>query len=164
MRRKGGRPSTATQTPRGGMPAGPEYGNTDSGDQFRQLQLIQPTEIRSLLFAQAAVLCEGQTEVGALPRWWNNARTAGLPDLGATNVSFVGVDGHNSYRAYIRFLDAYGTPWVIVSDGRSGIALGRGRDAPPGAAAGGRGRRPPCRQFLAIFAPATPNRGACPWP
>jgi hypothetical protein len=60
-----------------------------------------------LLFAQVAVLCEGQTEPGALPRWWNNARTAGLPDLGAANVSFIGVDGHNGYRAYIKFFDAY---------------------------------------------------------
>ena len=56
------------------------------------------------------------------------------PDYGDANshVSFVGVDGHNGYRAYIRFLDAYGIPWVIVSDGRFGIAFGRGRDAPPG--------------------------------
>jgi hypothetical protein len=95
----------------------PDYRDADSRDQPRQLQLIQPAEIRSLLFAQAAVLCEGQTEAGALPRWWNNARTAGLPDLGVTNVSFVGVDGHNGYRAYIKFLDAYGIPWVIISDG-----------------------------------------------
>jgi energy-coupling factor transporter ATP-binding protein EcfA2 len=94
-----------------------DYGDANSGDQFRQLQLMQPAEIRSLLFAQAAVLCEGQTEVGALPRWWNNAHAVGLPDLGITNVSFVGVDGHNGYGAYIRFLDAYGIPWVIVSDG-----------------------------------------------
>jgi energy-coupling factor transporter ATP-binding protein EcfA2 len=95
----------------------PDYGDAGSRDQFRQLQLMQPAEIRSLLFAQAAVLCEGQTEAGALPRWWNNAHAAGLPDLGITNVSFVGVDGHNGYGAYIRFLDAYGIPWAIVSDG-----------------------------------------------
>jgi hypothetical protein len=95
----------------------PDYGTADSRDQFRQLQLVQPAEIRSLLFAQAAVLCEGQTEVGALPRWWNTARTAGLPDLGATNVPFLGVDGHNGYGPYIRFLDAYGIPWAIISDG-----------------------------------------------
>jgi energy-coupling factor transporter ATP-binding protein EcfA2 len=95
----------------------PDYDDPGSREQFRQLQLIQPAEIRALLFAQAAVLCEGQTEPGALPRWWNNARTAGLPDLGAANVSFIAVDGHSSYRAYIRFLDAYGIPWAIISDG-----------------------------------------------
>jgi len=93
------------------------YADPGSRDEFRQLQLIQPAEIRSLLFAQAAVLCEGQTEPGALPRWWNNARTAGQPDLGAANVSFIAVGGHNGYRAYIRFLDAYGIPWAVVSDG-----------------------------------------------
>jgi hypothetical protein len=60
----------------------PDYADPGSREQFRQLQLIQPAEILALLFAQAAVLCEGQTEPGALPRWWNNARTSGLPDLG----------------------------------------------------------------------------------
>lgn len=118
----------------------PGYDDPASRDQFRRLQLVQPAEIRSLLFAQAAVLCEGQTEPGALPRWWNNARTAGLPDLGAANVSFIAVDGHNGYRAYIRFLDAYGIPWAIISDGpalRKGSKLsqdmeklGRWPDAP----------------------------------
>jgi energy-coupling factor transporter ATP-binding protein EcfA2 len=102
----------------------PDYDDPGSREQFRQLQLIQPAEIRALLFAQAAVLCEGQTEPGALPRWWNNARTAGLPDLGAANVSFIAVDGHNGYRAYIKFLDAYGIPWAIISDGP---ALRKGR-------------------------------------
>ena len=102
----------------------PDYDELGSRDQFRQLQLIQPAEIRALLFAQAAVLCEGQTEPGALPRWWNNARTAGLPDLGAANVSFIAVDGHNGYRPYIKFLDAYGIPWAIISDGP---ALRKGR-------------------------------------
>ena len=70
------------------------------------------------------MLCEGQTEPGALPRWWNNASTAGLPDLGATNVSFIAVDGHNGYRPYIKFLDAYGIPWAIICDGP---ALRKGR-------------------------------------
>jgi energy-coupling factor transporter ATP-binding protein EcfA2 len=102
----------------------PHYDEPGSREQFRQLQLIQPAEMRSLLFAQAAVLCEGQTEPGALPRWWNNARTAGLPDLGAANISFVAVEGHNGYRAYVKFLDAYGIPWAIISDGP---ALRKGR-------------------------------------
>jgi energy-coupling factor transporter ATP-binding protein EcfA2 len=95
----------------------PDYGDSGSREQIRQLQLIQPAEIRSLLFAQAAVLCEGATETGALPRWWSNASTAGLPDLGAANVAFIPVDGHGSYGAYIRFLDAYEIPWAIISDG-----------------------------------------------
>lgn len=45
----------------------PDHDDPGSREQFRQLQLIQPAEIRALLFAQAAVLCEGQTEPGALP-------------------------------------------------------------------------------------------------
>ena len=95
----------------------PNYSAEREKEQFRQLQLIQPTEIRSFLFAEAVVLCEGATEVGALPQWWNNAQSAGLPDLAIANVSFASVDGHNGYAPYIRFLDAYSIPWVIISDG-----------------------------------------------
>jgi predicted ATP-dependent endonuclease of OLD family len=106
-----------TSSPSGSQIHQPDYSDVDSRRLFRQLQLLQPAEMRSVLFAQAAVLCEGQTEVGALPRWWKNAHSSGLPDLAATNVAFIGVDGHNGYNSYIRFLDAYGIPWVIVSDG-----------------------------------------------
>jgi AAA domain len=52
----------------------PDYSDVRLKDQLRQLQLLEPTEVRSLLFASAVILCEGQTEVGALPRWWQKAR------------------------------------------------------------------------------------------
>lgn len=95
----------------------PDFSAERDRDKFRQLQLIQPAEIRTFLFAEAVVLCEGATEVGALPHWWNNAGSAGLPGLAAANVVFASVDGHNSYAPYIKFLDAYSIPWAIVSDG-----------------------------------------------
>ena len=86
-------------------------------DQFRQLQLLEPAEVRSLLFARAVILCEGQTEIGALPRWWHKARAAGLPGASAANVSFISVSGHSGYGRYIRFLDAFAIPWAAVADG-----------------------------------------------
>jgi hypothetical protein len=79
--------------------------------------MLEPAEVRSLLFARAVVLCEGQTEIGALPRWWRNARTGGLPDPGAASIAFTSVYGHSGYGRYIRFLDAYAIPWVIIADG-----------------------------------------------
>ena len=88
----------------------PDYGNRRLRDQLRQLQLLQPAEVRSLLFARAVILCEGQTEIGALPRWWTRARAAGLPDLGAANVSFISVPGHSGFGPYIMFLDAFAIP------------------------------------------------------
>ena len=104
----------------------PDYSNRRLRDQLRQLQLLQPAEVRSLLFARAVILCEGQTEIGALPRWWHNARAAGLPDPAAANVSFISVPGHSGYGPYIMFLDAFAIPWAIVADGpalRSGQKL-----------------------------------------
>jgi hypothetical protein len=95
----------------------PDYSDLRLRDQLRQLQLLEPAEVRSLLFARAVILCEGQTEVGALPRWWHKAAAAGLPDPSAANVSFISVYGHNGYGRYIRFLDAYAIPWAIVADG-----------------------------------------------
>ena len=73
--------------------------------------------MRSLLFARAVILCEGQTEIGALPRWWHNARATGLPDPAAANISFISVSGHSGYGRYIMFLDAFAIPWAIVADG-----------------------------------------------
>jgi hypothetical protein len=95
----------------------PDYSDLRLRDQLRQLQLLEPAEVRSLLFARAVILCEGQTEIGALPRWWHNARAAGLPDPSASNISFISVPGHSGYGRYIRFLDAFAIPWVILADG-----------------------------------------------
>jgi len=47
------------------------------------------------------------------------------PTSELANVPFVGVDGHNGYGPYIRFLDAYG---ITVGD-----------NSPTGPGAGGRG-------------------------
>jgi hypothetical protein len=95
-------------------------------DQFKQLRFMEPAEVRSLLFARAAVLCEGETEAGAFPRWWGNAYPPGRSGLETGNVPFISVGGHTGFGRYIRFLDAYAIPWVIVADGpalRPGVTL-----------------------------------------
>jgi AAA domain, putative AbiEii toxin, Type IV TA system len=76
---------------------------------LRQLQLMEPAEVRGLLFAAGVILCEGMTEVGALPRWW--------PGAEAENVPLIHVDGHSGYGPYLRYLEAWGIPWAVLSDG-----------------------------------------------
>src|SRR6266436_1258096 len=64
----------------------------------------RPTHVRGLLFARAVILCEGPTEVGALPRWWRKADSIGLPDPQAANIPVISVDGDSGFGAYIRYL------------------------------------------------------------
>jgi AAA domain len=95
----------------------PDFGGLRTGDLFRQLRLLEPAHVRALLFAAAVILCEGPTEVGALPRWWRKAADIGLPDPEAANIAVVSADGDAGFGAYVRYLDAFGVPWAIVADG-----------------------------------------------
>jgi hypothetical protein len=95
----------------------PSFGDLGTGEVFRQLSLLEPAHVRGLLFAPAVILCEGPTEVGALPRWWRRASSIGLPDPQAANVPVISVDGDSSFGAYVRYLDAFGVDWAIVADG-----------------------------------------------
>lgn len=95
----------------------PGFADLAGRDQMRQLQLLEPAEVRGLLFAGGVILCEGQTEVGALPRWWRAAPLVGLPDPGVAKVSLIGVPGQSGYGAYLRFVRAFGLPWAILADG-----------------------------------------------
>jgi hypothetical protein len=69
------------------------------------------------LFAAAVILCEGPTEVGALPRWWRGTSGLKLRDPEAANIPIVSVGGDKWFRAYVRYLDDFGAPWAIVADG-----------------------------------------------
>lgn len=67
-----------------------------------------------LLFAQAVVLFEGETEEQALPmfarhHWGRHPFERG--------VSFVGVGGDGNYLPFLRIFEAMGIPWFILSDG-----------------------------------------------
>jgi predicted ATP-dependent endonuclease of OLD family len=106
-----------TPGPAGSQVRRPEHCEVLTRDQFRQLQFMEPAEVRSLLFARASVLCEGETEAGAFPRWWGNAYPPGQQGQATANVPFVSVGGHNGFGRYIRFLDTYAIPWAIVADG-----------------------------------------------
>jgi hypothetical protein len=96
----------------------PNFGELAKGDLLRQLRLLEPADTRALLFAAGVILCEGSTEVGALPRWWVGAPgMLGLPDPTAANIAVISVDGDAGFGAYLRYLEAFGVPWAVVADG-----------------------------------------------
>jgi hypothetical protein len=87
-----------------------------AGD-LRGLKLMEPADVRALLFAAGVILCEGSTETGAMPRWWRSASSLGLPDPEAANIAVITVGGQTAYGSYLRYLDAFGVPWAIMADG-----------------------------------------------
>jgi hypothetical protein len=94
-----------------------QTGGIGQDELFRQLNLMEPTHVRGLLFAAAVILCEGATEVGALSRWWRESSRISLPDPQSANIPVISVDGDGGFGAYIRYLDAFDVPWAIVADG-----------------------------------------------
>lgn len=95
----------------------PDLGTLTAQESQRWLRLLEPVHVRALLFAAAVIFCEGVTEVRALPPWWRDTRRIGLRDPEAANVPIISVDGHTSFGAYARYLEAFGVPWAIVVDG-----------------------------------------------
>jgi len=88
-----------------------------SRESFGWLRLLEPAQVRALLFAAAVILCEGPTEVGSLPRWWRDTANLGLRDPEAANIAIISVSGDSAFGAYVKYLDAFGVPWAIVADG-----------------------------------------------
>jgi hypothetical protein len=94
-----------------------QVGDLRTDEVFRQLSLLEPAHVRGLLFAPAVILCEGATEVGALPRWWRTGGSLGFSDPQSANIPVISVDGDSAFGAYVRYLDAFGVAWAIVADG-----------------------------------------------
>lgn len=75
-------------------------------------------DARSLLFAKAVVLLEGDTELGTFPRWFEDCEYA-QPNRRPTDldIAFHSVDGDKNFRTLIRVLDSLSIPWVLICDG-----------------------------------------------
>ena len=71
----------------------------------------------SLLFARGVVLVEGETELGALPRWFDNPADSATPGPDALDLAFYSVGGDTNFRTLITVLHAFAIPWVLVCDG-----------------------------------------------
>ncbi|MGH8987757.1 MAG: ATP-dependent nuclease [Acidimicrobiales bacterium] len=75
-------------------------------------------DARGLLFAAGAVLVEGETELGALPLWFERSETArALGTPAHLHLGFFSVGGEKHFVPVLALLFALGIPWVIVCDG-----------------------------------------------
>lgn len=76
------------------------------------------TDATSLLFARGVVLLEGETELGALPRWFTQAAvSSGNLTPSELDLAFWSVGSDTHFEPYITVLNALGIPWVLVCDG-----------------------------------------------
>jgi|GEM_PF-5565315 len=74
----------------------------------------------SLLFAAGVLLVEGETEVGALPIWFDKvAKAAGRPPWSARDLAIFSVDGQSGFRSWARFLHHYRVPYALCCDGQA---------------------------------------------
>jgi hypothetical protein len=62
----------------------------------------------SLLFSRAVLLVEGETELGALPVWWDAVRQ---------DVALYSVGGKGNFVGPMKFLNRFAIPWAILCDG-----------------------------------------------
>lgn len=81
-------------------------------------ELSRTVDVPGLLFAQAVLLVEGETESGALPVWFEQ-NSGGLD-----NLVVQAVNGDRNFGTYIKFLTAFKIPWAVLCDGPA-IAEGR---------------------------------------
>jgi len=94
------------------------------GDWPKELQLSP--EGWGILFADGVVLVEGETELGALPLWFDKIDRCHMDPTeprryeqrwNARNIVLQSVSGHNNFGKWVRYLHHYQVPWAIVCDG-----------------------------------------------
>lgn len=84
-----------------------------TSEEIRQVERFVLNTRGELLFANVAILAEGETEEQALQIFFNDFFRCEPYELG---VSFVGVGGKN-YLPFLRVLESIGTSWYVFSDG-----------------------------------------------
>ncbi|MFI4993111.1 MAG: ATP-dependent endonuclease [Solirubrobacterales bacterium] len=86
---------------------------------IRQI-MLGSTDVRALLFANAALLVEGDTEFGALDIWLSRvASEEGILSPYDLNLVIAAADGDGAFGTYASYLDMFGVPWAILSDGKA---------------------------------------------
>lgn len=87
-------------------------------ERWRQI-LAGSADARAVLFARGVLLVEGETEVGAFGRWFNDAKVVGGSDKGAEalNLVIISVDGDWNFGPYVSYLEHLQIPWAILADG-----------------------------------------------
>ncbi len=74
-------------------------------------------DARSLLFANAAIILEGETELGALPRLFAKSKTTRKP--ADSSLAFFSVGGDQNFTPILALLIALGIPYAIICDGNA---------------------------------------------
>ena len=75
-------------------------------------------DARALLFARAAILVEGETELGSLPVWFAQcASSLGLVTPEERDLGFCCVGSGTNFKTMLTVLHALGIPWALVCDG-----------------------------------------------
>jgi energy-coupling factor transporter ATP-binding protein EcfA2 len=79
-------------------------------------ELRASSDARALLFADAIVLVEGDSELGTFLEW---NRRAQVLDTSDANIQILSVDGDQEFPIYVFLAELYEMPWAIVCDGRA---------------------------------------------
>jgi energy-coupling factor transporter ATP-binding protein EcfA2 len=80
-------------------------------------ELSSSSDVAGLLFASAVILIEGDTETAALSEWFPNSKAGKKRDFADLNIALYAVGGKTAFPFYMRFLTAFGVPWVVICDG-----------------------------------------------
>jgi energy-coupling factor transporter ATP-binding protein EcfA2 len=84
------------------------------------LSLRHSAEGWALLFAMGVLLVEGETEVGALPIWFDKiAQERHERSWSARDLAIFSVGGHKSFYSWAKFLHYYRVPFTVCCDGQA---------------------------------------------
>ena len=79
-------------------------------------ELRQSSDARALLFSNGVILVEGETELGALPVWFEQVFHYTFEER---DIALYSVGSDTNFEKYVRLLEGFHVPWVIVCDGQA---------------------------------------------
>jgi predicted ATPase len=92
----------------------------DATDASKMQQSMASSDVRSLLFGRAAMLVEGDTELGALGVWLPViASQSNMPPPDDLNLVIASASGDTAFAIYTNYLESFGIPWTIFCDGKA---------------------------------------------
>ena len=81
--------------------------------------MMLSSDVRALLFANAVLLVEGDTDMGAQEIWLPAiASQSNMPPPDDLNLVIASAGGDTGFATHTRYLEAFGIPWTIFCDGK----------------------------------------------
>jgi ABC-type transport system involved in cytochrome c biogenesis ATPase subunit len=77
-------------------------------------ELRRSSDLRALLFERGVILVEGESELGALPIWYEELTNRTLDE---DDIGIFSVGGHFNFGTHVGYLDQFRVPWAIICDG-----------------------------------------------